>query len=359
MSSAPIRLLLLLSISLHAQSIFRLEATVDKPRHYRGEPITVTYTFYKRHDHDGVDFKFVPPHPAHFWIKTQHAGRTFEEGRYSVTRYRVVMAAQRSGVQTLEPATMRVARRGYVKDAWGSFKSVLKWEEVPSAVLQVEVLPLPAGIDLVGALKVTSQVSAEQIEAGRPVVWTLRFESRGNLEDLLPPEPAISAITSFASEPTIHYHWDGPDYVGIYERAFTLIAGQDYTIPALRYAWFDPASQQVQVTRTEARRIRVSGGSAVEPPKPPPAPQGTPWLPWLLVPPVLLFGLYRLFRHLRPDLRRMLAALLPHLGDAEAAQTADVLEKKLYEDADLPVDTKALRALRSRLRGPQRKPPRR
>jgi hypothetical protein len=354
---------------------FVLEMVSDKRRVYVGEPFKVTLIFKKRHNHEAVDFKFTPPQIKHFWIKEETSGRSFEEKGYTVTKQSYIMAAQQPGTQQIGSAQMKIATRSYARDAWGQFMPNLKWRTYFSNTLDLNVSVLPENVDLVGEFEITAEADKSAAEPDTAVNVTLRITGSGNFEDIGSLKPSIAGVSVFEEEPQTKGYIENGNYKGVWKQKMALVGDRDFTIPPIRLRYFDTNSSTVKTIETKAIPVKVKG-ALTEPRKltieraPDEAFSETPrgGRSAAVVP--FLFGLILgvslaavtpfVVRRIRTgsdkepkrsvnDHKAVLAFLLQHMNDEEAAVMARKLEGNLYEGGNEPIEKKALKALLKRL----------
>lgn len=345
---------------------FDFAVTVSKEQVYIGEPFVVTYTFFKRHDHDGIDFDYVAPRLQHIWIKEEQRARALERGDYTLMRYRYVMAAQRSGRLTIPSAAMKVAKRAYKRDPWGQWMPEIEWREYDAEPVTLDVNPLPDNVSLIGDFSLSSRVDRNITDAGEPVTLTVAVRGSGNFEDLAPFEPVIPGVTLFDGDLITEDYLEQGVYKGGWLQKTTMVAEANYTVPAFTLTFFDPDTSQVRRLSTDPIPITVKGAPKPrvvkqlpkEHPKGDIMPYETGVPLFILIGFILGVGATLLLRRIRlrnrkrrnDDLRQALVTLLRHLDDPDARQSAEAVEKHLYEGETGP-DKKALREVLRKLDG--------
>lgn len=359
-------------------SPFILTMQAEKEKVYVGEPFKVVITLKQRRGSEAVDSKFEPPKIKNFWVKEEAQSRRFEEGEYTVTRLTYVLAAQKQGAMTIEPAQIKIATRSASKDAWGQWLPQLKWRSYFSNAVNVDAKPLPSGVSLVGNFAMEAQHGAAEIEANKAFNVTLRISGSGNFEDIGSLKPEIPGVSVFDETPEVNGFIEQGRYRGSWSQKFAFVAERNFTIPPFEVTYFDPDTQQVKTIRTEAVEVRVKNGTKpvhqalkIERPDTPlqeekpalsdaavqrweiPFAAGAfagfaagvilmllPWRRWL--------GRREGRRDLK-DHKRLLMQLLPYRKDPEAAELVEILEGNLYGGEYRPVDAKRLKAVLKKL----------
>ncbi len=354
---------------------FVLEMKSEKDQVYVGEPFKVVVTLKQRHNAEAVDSKFAPPEMKGFWIKEQQQGRRFEEGDYTLTKVIYVVAAQQSGVMSIDRAQLQVAARSHSRDAWGQWFPQLQWRSFFSNPLTIEAKALPAPLKLVGDFTIEATLDRTEAKAGEAVNLTIKIGGSGNFEDIGSLKPAIDGVNVFAEEPAVQGYIEEERYRGSWTQKVALVSDHDFTLEPIALEYFDPKQQKklrietqpLHVTITGAppkssEPIRVERGINDEMPKETASKEQQPW--WLLAAALAVGFVLGLLarplmgmgtsknkeRSVNPnDLRAALAVLMRRLDDPEAAQMVGLLERKLYMGESVEIDKKALGALLRRI----------
>ena len=362
-------------VKVTKNSRFILQLQTDKHRVYVGEPFTLSVIFKQKHGANAVDSKFTLPSMKNFWVKEESEGRKFEEDGYTVQHLSYILAAQKSGYHTIKPARIEIAARTQRQDTWGQWFATLKWRTYFSNELEMEVLPLPDNLSVVGTFQIDAEVDRSEVNASEPVNVTVSIKGSGNFEDIKGFKPKISGVGVFAEEPSTKAAIEQGKYRGVWRQKIAFVPTHDITIPPFTLHYFDLESNRSKTIQTRPISIHVKNAASVTETKPlqiqRPAVTETAathnetpsncsggsfgWgLGMGLVLGVLLGLLpwrtwqrrYRAQESVRfNDERDVLKVLLNHLDDADAADMAAQLEAKFYEGKAVSIDSKRLKAL--------------
>ncbi len=137
--------------------------------------------------------------------------------------------------------------------------------------LNVEVLPLPAGVQesgAVGRFDFTARLSSNETGPGEPVVLTLRVEGRGNLSYLQFPEPAAEGLVLVGSEEGQQMGPCMEGYKGYREKAFQYTSSQPGTsrIRVPEWSSLDPGTGLIRREDPADYRVSVAAGRGEEAP---------------------------------------------------------------------------------------------
>ena len=239
------------------ESPYILGMYAEKQKVYVGEPLKLVVTFKQRHGSKPVDSKFAPPQVKNFWIKEEADSRRFEEGEYTVTNLTYIIAAQKPGSLTIDPAQIQIATRTASRDVWGQWLPQLKWRTYFSNPLEVEVLPLPEGVSLVGDFAIEAKADKSEIAANEAVNVTITVSGSGNFEDIGSLKPEIGGVAVFDEQPKIDGYIENGAYRGYWKQKLAYVADRSFTVPAITLRYFDPESGSVKTATSEPIEIRV------------------------------------------------------------------------------------------------------
>ena len=361
-------------------SDFVLELVSEKRDVYVAEPFKVTLTFKKKHGNSAVDFKFIPPKTKNFWIKEESQGRSYDEDGFSVSKQTYIMAAQRSGTQTIGAAEINIATRKYKRDNWGQWMPSFQWRSCFSNSIEMNVTDLPSGIILVGDFNITAEADRSDVGANEAVDFTIKISGRGNFEDIGSLKPSISGVAVYEEESRAEAYMENGVYRDVWRQKITFAGQSDFIIPPIVLDYFDPVSKSVKRVQTQSVSIHVLNDAmqqkrqevVVERGKDISDSTDTPiyidnqalsmtlgvaggflaglllgFLPWR--------RLLKVKGHKRSvdikDRKAVLMLLLQHLDDNEAAGMAEIFERDLFQGKKIEVDKKALMSLLKRLQG--------
>jgi len=377
-STKPLRVMVN-TLAVTKDSPFILTMKAEKSNVFVGEPLKVTINLKQRHNTQAVDSKFAPPKLKNFWIKEQQQGRRFEEGDYTVTRVTYIMAAQKSGKQHIDRTQLQVAQRTHSRDAWGQWFPQLQWRSYFSNELDIDVKPLPGGVNLVGNFKITATLDKNEVAVNDAVNLRLRVSGSGNFEDIGSLKPSIDGVNVFEEDASTKVFIEKGAYRGVLQQKIALVSDHDYTIPPIVLRYFDPSSKTIKTVSTKALHVSIKG---VAPTKKEPlkiersddrpseleqkslsfqsSTSGYLWIISLVggvVTGVLIMLIpWKNFRadkefSVSVDIRNeksVLNFLLNFIDDTEVNTMVKQLEAKLYEGKNITIDKKQLKVLLKR-----------
>ena len=347
-------------------AVFSLVLSSSKDSVFVGEPFEVTLLFKQREDAEAVDSKFSPPKLKGFWVKKESKPVRYRDGRYVVTKITYTLAAQRVAKLKISKAQMRIASRGNTTDSWGAWIPQVKWRSYFSNSLDIDVKPLPKGVNLIGNFTIDATAQKNEIDPNEALNVIVEVDGVGNLEDIKSFKPYIDGVSVFDEKIVIN----GDKLT----QKLAFVADKDFTIPPFELKYFDTNTSEIKTIKTQSIDVKVKGAKADIPLKIKRSKQSNPkesvvqtkikyetsnlllvvsFVIGLACGAWLMFFLSR-YRYKFPsrdkgvnikDETTLLMMLLEHKDDKEVKKIIDILEGNLYHGKKQPIDKKLLREI--------------
>ena len=185
--------------------------------------------------------------------------------------YRTLLFPQRSGDITIEPAqfeaVLRVQNRAQVRsifdDFFGSYTAVNKPITAPGVTIHVLDLPAnkPAGFSGgVGQFNLTSKISGTELNANEAVTLTLTIQGAGNMKLLKTPMVDWpEGFEVYDPKVTNNFKTTTAGVSGTKTIEYLAIprAGGTYTIPPVRFAYYDTQEQDYRTITTPEYTLNI------------------------------------------------------------------------------------------------------
>lgn len=251
----------------------------NKTNVFKGEQIITTFKLYSRVALSVVDQTL--PSFEGFWtqdieIPSAEQTRTQEavDGIvYNVyTLQKKILIPQQAGSLVIEPAEMvfdiqqRVRSQSIFDDFFGSVQNIrtkVKSNRIPITVRDLP--PAPAGFTgAVGKFSITSSIDKEDVSTNDAITINVRIDGNGNLRHITPLK--FNFPPDFeVYDPKTNYN-NKPTESGIvgstsFEQVFLPRFAGNFTIPAHKFIYFDPAARAYQTLYTKQFDINVVKGS--------------------------------------------------------------------------------------------------
>jgi hypothetical protein len=231
---------------------FYIEVEVDKTKVYVGEQVTVSWYLVTRAQVSDIDtLKY--PAVAGFWREDLELATRLNfkpEVINGVNYSRALLASfalfpLKAGVSKIDAYTARCTLLSMGAFGVTGQQTITKSsQEVPITVLPLPVENKPESFSgAVGEFKVSARVEKTTVETGAPFTLKIRFEGRGNakpidIDQIKWPE----GLEFYDKKNTSKYFTDGRSFK---EFEVILVPRKEgaITIPALEFAFFDPAKK--------------------------------------------------------------------------------------------------------------------
>jgi len=249
-------------MSISKNEPFEVQLEVDKHSVYVGEPFEMRVNFQQRNNIQAVGESISLPDSKNIWIKSEHKGKGFVKNGYQSRSNMYAMSAQQSGKLTLGPLRWDLQVRSRSRDYWGSFMQRAKTRSVFSNEIEIDVKPLPEGVDIVGDLQIKAYVDKKEIHAGEAVNITIEARGSANVEDIASFNIHLEGAQAFNEEPKVSHFLQNDKYFGTFVQKSALVAEKDFTIPAFELTYMDVATDEVRTIKTEPIAIKVINTAA-------------------------------------------------------------------------------------------------
>ncbi len=337
---------------------FVLSLQSDKKEIFVGESFELTLLLKQKEGAEAVDHKFIPPELKGFWIKKESKSTSYRDGNYIITKIIYTMAPQRVGTLNIKKAKIRIASRSSTRDAWGSWTPNIRWRTYFSNDLNLEVKPLPLGVDLVGNFTIFTSIDKKEIDANEAINITIEVRGNGNLEDIKSFKPDIENVSVFDEKIVIKN--------SILTQKMVFVGDNDFVIPSFELKFFDPQIKEIKTVFTKEINIKVKNAKPKE--------ELTIKKEKKVVLPVvevvqiktssisnfivfivgltlgILIMIYKPWKFFHKEKsvsikepKELLIKLFPYRDDENVQKIVDILEKNIYSDAKIEIDKKMLK----------------
>ena len=244
-------------MSISKNEPFLVEMQTRKKSVYVGEPFEMQVAFKQLKDMDVLAESISLADTKNIWIKSEYKGKGFLKEGYATRNNMYALSAQQSGKLNLGPLRWDVRIRSHEKDYWGTWMARAKTRAVFSNELEIDVKPLPDGIELVGDLSIQATVDKNEINAGEAVNVTILVKGRTNIEDIQAFDLHLQGAQAFKEEPTLKHLLEDGKYVGVFTQKLALVAQRDFTIPSFELRYMDVETDSVITVQSEPIEIKV------------------------------------------------------------------------------------------------------
>jgi len=244
----------------NAQDVF-VEAEVDNPTPFVGEQITHTFRFYRAINLFGQP-AYEAPGFSGFWneSETQQVDYDVTIGNrvYRVVELKTILFPTSVGEHTIEPTVLTIP---------GSFFTQGTRLTTESLVVNVQPLPEPSPESFhgaVGQFRIATSLDTASVAVNEPVTLKVEVTGTGNFSTLPDPEmPVLSDWRAYESTSTVNTNEQDGKILGsrITEQLMVPGSAGAFTIPAIRYTYFDPELGDYTTISSEPMKVLVSEGT--------------------------------------------------------------------------------------------------
>ena len=245
---------------------FLVEAEVDNPSPYMGEQVTYTFRYYRPADSVGRH-TYQEPEFTGFWVHPESEEKQFGTrvaGRdIRMTEIKTVLLPTVVGEVEIEPAV--ITSEGDI------FSRGFAIQTLPQKIL-VQPLPDGAPVDFTGAVgnfSISAEVDTNQTKVNDAVTLNITITGEGNLETFADPVWQIGPQwRAFDSQSATNIQTQDGKLAGARSINQVLVPTMpgNFTIPAIKFSFFDPQSASYRTTSTNPIDISVeSDGQPLAP----------------------------------------------------------------------------------------------
>ncbi len=268
------------SVNLGKDNIFA-RVVLSKKNVYRGEQIIATVKLYVNPNIPiaGFDEVNLPTYEGFYTqdIKIpqqiQFNREVYKDKIYQVgILKKTILFPQQNGKITIEPFDMallvqqQVKPRSFFDDFFSSYRTIKT--HLSSSPVSVNVKDLPAKpayfMGGVGNFSISSKISSESVTTNDAVTLTVKISGTGNIRLIKNPElklPSDFEVYDPRSTENIRTTDNGATGTKTIEYLFQPRFEGDYTIPPVRFAFFNPATGKYETKVTQEYKLHVTKGN--------------------------------------------------------------------------------------------------
>lgn len=270
------------SVEISADDLF-MTATLNKTKVVEQEAVLLTFKIYsavnltslngKIPDLKGFQIQEVELPQEKEWQLEHYNGRNYR----SILWQQYVLFPQQTGEIEIPSAVFEGVVAQQVRsydpfDFFGgsNFVEVKKDLRTPKLKLNVQKLPegKPAGFSgAVGSFKISSSINTNELKANEAVTLRLTISGTGNMKLIKTPEvqfPEDFEVYDPKVDNKFSLRTNGFSGNKVIEYLAIPRYGGEYTIPSIKFSYFDIASKQYKTLETESYNLKVEKGKSEE-----------------------------------------------------------------------------------------------
>jgi hypothetical protein len=231
----------------------QLEVKTNKNSYYVGEPIISTVYFRYKNNVEVVDAKLDPFEPEGFWKKEMQSPKPKQINGFITYQINNLLFAKKSGEIEIPNQIINVAKRDP--------RNFIRWEKVFSNKLNLDIKPLPNGINNIGNFTIDASVDKNKIDANEPINLTITLDGNGNFEDINQFSLNMPKQVLYSSKPEIQTSVVKNKLMGNFVQKISIISDESYTIPPIAFSYFDATTKKIKTIQTKKIDIEVKKSS--------------------------------------------------------------------------------------------------
>ncbi len=270
------------SVEISADDLF-MTATLNKTKVVEQEAVLLTFKIYsavnltslngKIPDLKGFQIQEVELPQEKEWQLEHYNGRNYR----SILWQQYVLFPQQTGEIEIPSAVFEGVVAQQVRsydpfDFFGgsNFVEVKKDLRTPKLKLNVQKLPdgKPVGFSgAVGSFKISSSINTNELKANEAVTLRLTISGTGNMKLIKTPEvqfPEDFEVYDPKVDNKFSLRTNGFSGNKVIEYLAIPRYGGEYTIPSIKFSYFDIASKQYKTLETESYNLKVEKGKSEE-----------------------------------------------------------------------------------------------
>ena len=236
---------------------FFLSMKAEKKSVYLGEAFFLTVLFKQKKDVSVMKLEYERAKLKDFFVEQVGKEKRYVKGEYSIRELVYLLQAKRSGNLLLDATTVKVAKRNRRLQEGGWYNSVPDWKEVRSQSIDIEVMPLRKKVDILGDFTLKTYLSANEIEANKPLELELTLNGAGSLSDFKGFEYNIDNVTVYSDDAKEKRSFVNGKLYSSYVKSFVFISKNDFVIPAQEFKLFNPKTKDFSLLKIKESKIKV------------------------------------------------------------------------------------------------------
>lgn len=255
-----------------------VRVTFSKQKVYEQEPVIAEIKVYTRHGISNFQVQTQPVFDGFLSeelevplnVNIEHYNG---QNYYTAVLKRCILYPQKAGKLTVNSGKYDVTLQQEVPVYYGYFvtsKVIERKITTTSNQVSLNVLPLPepkpAGFNgAVGRFNITTTLTPEQLRTNEAANYHIAISGTGNIKYLKAPDLQVPVgIDSYTPKTDVQSKAVGGNVSGTFSVDYTLMPQQvgDYTIPGVRFVYFDPQTASYQTVTGREYSFHVDRGAA-------------------------------------------------------------------------------------------------
>ena len=236
--------------------VFDLTIKTNTNEFYIGENFILTLIFKYKKDAQVNNLYLEKPNFENFFYKQIDDTKNYEEGEFQVLEIKFLMFAVKEGILKIDPIKINSEIIDNTAYSYSIFSSK-KNETIYSNELNFNIKSLPENIKLIGSFDIETSIDKKKVKRGEAVSYKLRISGIGNIDDINNIKLPINDVTIYENKPLRKTGIVNNEYIGNYEKVFSIIANKSFTIPSIPLEYFDKDLKKIVLKQSKKFDIEV------------------------------------------------------------------------------------------------------
>ncbi len=235
-------------VSKTKSDLYDLEISSNKDEVYLGEKFEVTLKFKFKEEAELLELSLVKPKLDKFWFsQVEDYSKQYKKDNFVVQELKFVLSPLKVGLQKIQPFMIQAKKMDY--DNFSFFSDSSKLIKIYSNDLDIKVKALPENVSLIGNFGISSSVDKTELKKGEALSLKIRITGQGNFDDIEDFKLDLPNTTIYENKAKIKDD--------VYTKVFSIIANDDFTIPAFELKYFDKKQNKVITKYSQKYNIKV------------------------------------------------------------------------------------------------------
>lgn len=224
---------------------------------YIGEKFILTVVLKYKKDLQIVDLSLGKLNFEDFWYKQIDDSLQYSNEDFNIHELKFLLSPLKQGELNIPSLHVNIEIIDLSNDRFSLYSPIRKNIKVYSNELNFKVKALPNNLKLIGKYDIKAQIDKNRINQGENVSYKLKIEGIGNIDDIPDIKLEISDSLLYENKPIVTTKLQGDEYIGTYEKVFSILPQKSITIKPITIKYFDKEDKQIKTISTQSFDIEV------------------------------------------------------------------------------------------------------
>ncbi len=229
------------------------------------EPFIVSIELVEPIGASSADLRYTPPNFKGFKVTPLGDGDITEKGNTVVRSLKYLVTAKKSGKFTISPAKAKIGMQmtPQAQSPFGFFGADIRWKNISSNSIMVQVFNKPNNINIVGDYKIKAFVDKNIVKESKPITYTIMIKGEGNLDDFEDLKIDIPNVTQYGKDSKIEHKFENGKVYSTYKKQYVFISKKSFTIPKVSIKVYSPSKRKIYILSSNAINITIKKAKTI------------------------------------------------------------------------------------------------